>query len=86
MKTSTHTLCLLIGFAVALLGSASARGAAGGGYCPGEVLGLVEPTIAVVDGPGDVATQQELWSGSIYFEGPLDLWYDDHFLNLEEIP
>ena len=85
-KPAIQTLCLLSGFGIALLASASARGAAGGGYCEGEVVGLVKPIITVVDGPGDAATQQELWSGSIHFEGPLSVVYDKYFLNLEEIP
>lgn len=83
------TLCLAGLLAAVLLGSLTAKGAAAAPQCViGDVVRLMDPTVTVIDGPGDPVAEQERWSelANAQLQGPLSVALGETTFDLEAVP
>jgi hypothetical protein len=78
----------MMGFAVGVLvGGAATTDAAA--FCfPGERVDLIDPVVTVVEGPGDPAVEDVLWSDfeRLFLEGPQQMHIDHFWAVLERNP
>jgi hypothetical protein len=71
---------------LALFGESSAANALS--CWPGEFVGLINPVVTVIDGPGDTAEEQATWEALSfsYLEGPLSMTLSEQTFRLEKTP